>query len=114
MSPQSEESLWRCPFCEALHPWPQDVVDILDGHPPAQPTTGRVRLECSCRAWAVVQGQADPNTTVRFHHVQPAFDPEAARHSTLFQFRLRSEVYRRVTVSGELVAVLVDWVRTGA
>ncbi len=107
---------WRCPFCEVLWPWPEDVVAALDGKPPEVvrwPIVPRslAKIRCECRAEAVVRGRVNPETGIGASTFQANLDEKAVEHSALFRVSVRSVVYRRLTNRGERTAVLVEWVR---
>ena len=109
------EDLWRCPFCEALHPWPLDVADILDGRRPYRNYTpasasnlGAVtRVRCRCGAGAAVRGLVQSSLPPR----QGPTIGEGSQQSRLFSFSRRSVVYRRTNAAGRTQALAVDWVR---
>lgn len=112
------EEAWRCPFCEALHPWPLDVADILDGRwPPRNFTPASAgnlaavtRVQCTCGARAAVKGLVRSPLSSR---PWPILDAEGVKHSRIFSFSRRSEVYRRTNASGQVQALAVDWIRSG-
>lgn len=111
------EEAWRCPFCEALHPWPLDVADILDGRRPPRNYTPAsagnldavTRVKCACGARAAVKGLVQSPLPPRPGTSMPS---EGARRSRVFSFSLRQTIYRRTNAGGQIQALAVDWVRS--
>lgn len=110
------EELWRCPFCEALHAWPLDIADILDGRRPPRDFTPSyadpsavIRVRCGCGARAAVKGLVD--SPLPPQPGAPYLDDEARKRSRLFSWSVRPTVYRRTNAAGRLQMVAVQWVR---
>jgi hypothetical protein len=110
------EEQWRCPFCEALHAWPLDVADILDGRRPYRNYTPAsagnldavTRVKCPCGARAAVKGLAHSPLPPR---PGPILDAEGGKHSRIFAFSRRPVVYKRTNATAQMQALAIDWVR---